>query len=216
MKKFLLCLGICLCMFLSFFEVGNVFAQTSSYFVRAKFANAYSEPVFDSQFQVTTLFQNTQIDLEFEQNSNTPKKYENSGFIFVKILNFEDFEELYVLSDLILKKEETLEEFPNFNGKTNQKSLVYFSENGKMTESEIFLQEGKEIFMYEGYDGKSQFTAIAFVLENSVQYGYIKTDCIAPNGVNPIIITCIVVILAVLGIIFSWLFMKNKKKKIKK
>ena len=67
-----------------------------------------------------------------------------------------------------------------------------------------------------GHREKKEYNAIAFVHENEVLYGYLKTDTISPDGINPAIITCIVIIIALLGIIFAWLFMKNKKVKLKK
>lgn len=203
---------ICLFAFVFMFFLPTQFAYAdvnNQYVITANSATVFAEPDFSSE-KLATLSNKTEILIEM--NENSPKKYENDGFVFFKIISsFEGF----VFSDLVTPKNDVLVAIPNFNAKTNSTCKVFFQENNKFVESKIILQKGTEIFLYQGFESKKDFTAIAFVKDNHVLYGFLQTKNINPNGINPLIITCVCLILAILGIIFAWLFMKSKKTKIK-
>lgn len=122
----------------------------------------------------------------------------------------------YIIADLLTEKQEEIMAIPNFNAKTNKDCHVFSQKNDKFEESETTLSRGQEIFLYEGFDAKKDFNAISYVLDGKVFYGFLKTDDISPNGINPVIITCTILIVAVLSIIFAWLFMKGKHVRLKK
>lgn len=207
MKKFCILLFV-LFAFLSISDPEIVYAETdlNSYVVVANSAIVYQNANFSSQ-KIKTLQQKTEIKLELENSS--PKKYQNDDFVFFKIVD-----DGFILSSLVAKKTDTINATPVFNGKTNTECFVFSMQNEKLEGTNIILFKNQEIFMYEGYNSKSEYTAISFVYDNEVMYGYIKTENIAPNGINPVIISVFSLVVAILGVILSWIFIKGKKTKI--
>ncbi len=199
--------GVFFAFFASFSTNIIVFAEDDSsvYVVTANSAVVYEQPDFSSE-KLSVLTHGDEVSLEMEEGS--PKEYVYGEYIFFHCENG------YIFSDLLTPKTSQIISIPNFNGKTNSNCYVYFSEDLQLVESDILLEKGQQIFLYEGYDSKTEYTAIAFLQDNDIMYGYIKTEYVNPNGVNPLLITCAVIILAVLGIIFAWLFMKRKKIKL--
>lgn len=202
-----------------FVNINFANAETTSqtYVVTANHATLFEEADFAST-QLLQLNNGEQVEVEFTDNS--PTEYANGEYIFYKIVNFQSLTG-YIYADLLTPNGEVITAIPEFNGKTNAKCTVYFLENNSLIESEITLEKGTRIFLYEGFNNtfkydNEEYNAIAFVNENKVVYGYIQKDFVDPDGINPIIITCVIIIIALLGIIFAWLFIKNKKVKIKK
>lgn len=190
--------------------------QTKNYIVTANKANLYQEANFSSTI-LTTLNHKTIIKVIFENNN--PKQTTKDNFVFYNV-KFEEFEG-FMFADLITAEQNFLTAIPNFNAQTNSDAKVYFLQDNEIRESNITLKTGERIFLYEGFDNKKEYNAIAFVVTNQdgtrdVMYGYLKSRDISPDGINPLLITCVVLILALLGIIFAWMFMKNKKIKFRK
>ncbi len=190
-----------------------VYAQEnqSVYVVTANYASVFKNADITSN-KLGQVNHNEEVYIEME--NDLPKEYMSDDFVFYKIT----YNQLdgYVLADLLTPKNNVITAIPSFNAQTNSACKVYFKQDNEMVESDISLDKGERIFLYEGFNGKEEYNAISFVYENQVLYGYLKSENIAPDGINPIIITCIIIIIALLGIIFAWLFMKNKKVKIKK
>lgn len=200
---FLYCLPI-------FYAGQTAFAEENPvYVVAANKASIFEEPDFASE-KITSLSHGMEVELTLENGA--PVEFENDGFVFFKVNSLEG----YIFSDLVVLKRDVITSIPNFNGQANNTCVVYLLEDNKLVESEIVLQKGQRFYLYEGFNNHSEYTKIAFLYENSIIYGQIKTGFVKPDGINPVIITCIILILAVLGIIFAWLFMKNKKVKLKK
>lgn len=213
MKKIMLILSIFLC-FLSLTTTRITYAEdeSSKYVVVANSAVIYQSPDFSSE-KLSTLKHNQSIEILFENNS--PKTFFSDNYSFFKVIKYDEIEG-YVLADLVVPENDVITSIPNFNAKLNNSCKVYFNENSVISESEITLNKNHQIFLYEGFNEKEKYTAVAFVYDNQVLYGYIETKWIDPDGINPLIITCIIVILAILGIVFAWVFIKNKKVKLKK
>ena len=213
MKKLLLFLSIFLCFF-PFLSTNFTQAESSNgiYVVVSNSAVVYEEPNLSSE-KLKTLKHNQEISLLLFEDS--PQTFLSYNYTFFKVLGYEDIDG-YILADLVVPKTEMLTAIPNFSAKLNRACKVYFLEDTVLTESEITLNKNQQIFLYEGFKNKEEFNAVAFVYDNQVLYGYIETKWISPNGVNPLIITCITVIIAALGIVFAWVFIKTKKVKIKK
>lgn len=211
MRKILIAFAFVFC-FSSFFNLNFASATDANceFVVTANSATLWSEANFSSQ-KVDELSHKDIIIVQMTENEPTEYLFEN--FVFFKA-NFED-KSGFVLSDLVTKKVENIESVPNFNAKTNTECKVFLKNDTTFVESDIVLEKHCQIFLYEGFDSKSEFTAISYVKDNSVFYGYLKTKNISPNGINPIIITCISLILAIVGIVFALVFMKNKKVKLK-
>lgn len=188
-------------------EIATAENASPVYVVNANTAKVYQSPDFSSEV-LQTLSYGTQISLEIAEN--LPVTYIYEGFSFYKVL--EDFEG-YIFADLVSLQTQTITSIPNYNGRTNNECSVFFLNENEMQESDITLTKNQRIFIYKAFDSKAEYTAVAFEHENAVVYGYVLTKYVAPDGINPIIITCVVIILAILGIIFAWLFMKNSKVK---
>lgn len=210
MKKFFIFLSICLCI-LTVCDLNFAAADFSAkYFVTANSATIFEAPNISSQ-KLKTLSHKDEIWVETSDNQAVEYTYEYA-FFKVTHQNIEG----YVLADLIVPKSKTISSIPNFNAKTNERCTVYLKADNEFVESNIALEKHEKIFLYEGFDKKKDYTAISYLKDNEIFYGYLKTENIAPNGINPIVITCISLIVAVVGIVFAWVFMKKKKVKIKK
>ena len=187
------------------------YAQTESktYIVTANQAKVYSSPDLIGSDVISTLKHKDEIQIECEDGRAV--EYGEGDFVFYLVTSLE--QNGYILTDMVVSQNKFLTSIPNFNAQTNASATVFFLEDGEYIESEITLSKHQRFFLYEGFDSKSDFNAVAFVYENEVLYGYLETDKIDPDGVSPVIISVICLILAVLGIIFALLFMKKKGKK---
>ena len=209
--------AVFLAFFASFLPNSKAFADelNNTYVVTANSAVVFEQANFSSK-KLTTLKNKTEILLTM--NGQKPQKFENGGWIFYKTeTTFQtEGEQIagFILAELVTPKQAVIVSIPHFNAKTNMKCNVFFRENENFVKQEnLVLEKGTQVFLYEGFESKSNFTAICFVKDNQVLYGFLETKNINPNGINPIVITCTCLILALLGIIFAWLFMKNKKAK---
>lgn len=210
MKKYLLVLLLCFallpCLSINFASA----SENINYVVVANSATLFESADFSSE-KIATL--SLKDEVEIEMLENTPVEHLCDGFVFYSA-KFED-KTGYILSDMVAPKNECITTIPNFNAKTNASCTVYFKNDVDFVESDIILEKHQQIFLYEGFDDDTEWTAISFLKDNSVVYGYLKTENVAPNGINPIFIVCISVILAAVGIVFAWVFIKNKKVKLK-
>lgn len=182
---------------------------SATYLICANAANVYQTNDLTSTI-LYTLSHKDKIEIELD--GTEAKNYTYDNYFFYKITT--PTKEGYILADFVVKTAETLQEIPNFNAKTNGQCTVYNEVEGEYVETSISLEKGHKLFLYEGYKSKAPYTAISFVFENQVLYGYVKTDSVAPYGINPAIITCAGLILAILGIMFTFLFIKGRKKKM--
>lgn len=210
MKKIFAFVAIFLC-FMPFLRVNTTFAETdtATFVVTANSANVYESSSLASNV-LYALSHKDEVQIEIE--SDIPKTYEIDGYVFYKVIK--NAEEGFILSDFVVKKTSFLQQIPNFNAKTNDKCTVYSLQDGNYTQTDITLKNKQKIYLYEGYKSKKEYTAICFVYNNEVMYGYIKTEFVNPNGINPIIITVICLVVAILGIAFTFVFIRGKKKKM--
>lgn len=216
MKKLwiLLIFAICFTFVPTHFALAEDAAPT--FVVTAKSACAYLEADITSS-KISTFSNKDKVSLQLEEGM--PKEYGES-FVFYRLatpIKSDGQQYFYILAELVTKESDTLVQFPNFNGKTNAAADVYFKEDDLFVKDEngLVLEKGQEIFLYEGYDAKSTYTAIAFINDGKVEYGYVLTSAVSPNGINPLIITAASIILALVGIALAWVFIKRKKVKLK-
>ena len=211
MKRFLIVLCLALCLFVSPTFIANADVGTKSFVVSANSAIIFENADLSST-KLETLSYGTFVDVETEDGN--AKIFENGAYKFYHVTHNEV--DGYVIMDLVVENTQTISAIPNFNGKTNAACIVYRLDGENYIETGIMLTKKQQIFLYEGYNSKKEFATVAFVYENEVKFGYIKMSAVDPNGINPIIITCICLIGAILGIVFAWLFVKGKKKTKKK
>lgn len=178
------------------------------YMVTANKASVFASADLTSE-KLFTLNHKDEIQIELE--NGVPKTYGEGGFVFYHIENSDKAG--YILSELVVQKRDFLVTIPNFNAKTNGRASIYFLEDGKYVESEITLPKHQRIFLYEGFNRKKEYNAVAFVYENEVLYGYLKVGTIDPDGVNPVIITVACFAIAAIGIILALVFIKKRKTK---
>lgn len=220
MKKFLLFL-LCLCFCVGFIQAETISAEevSSTYMVTANSANIFAEPNLSST-KIAVLKHKDIVMINLQNGS--PEKTEWQGLSFYKLsliennIQSQDYEYGFILCDLVINKGDEILSIPNYNAKTNSLCNVFFKENEVYVKSEITLAKSTEIFLYEGYKSKAKYTAVAFYHENEILYGFLETEYIDPKGINPVLITCAVLIVAVLGVIFAWIFMTRKKVKLRK
>lgn len=223
LKKISMFLLIFCGFFVFFSPISVAFAEESEvsgeYVVTANSAVLFSQPDLTSE-KLATLSHKDEILLEV--SGGEVAVYSGTyGYNFYKLQeqysnSQGELVDAFILCDLVTPKTEIVVSIPNFNAQTNAKCEIYLKENTEYVASGTTLDKGTRIFLYEGYDSSNEYTAISYVLDGDVLYGYLKTENIAPDGINPVIITCLIVILALLGIIFAWLFMTRKKVKLKK
>ena len=178
------------------------------YVVAANKASVFASADLTSE-KLFTLNHKDEIKVQLENGS--PKTYGEDKFVFYHIETSD--KDGFILSDLVVPKNDFLVTIPNFNAKTNGKASIYFLEDGKYVESDISLPKHQRIFLYEGFNRKKEYNAVAFVYENEVLYGYLKVGTIDPDGVNPVIITVACFAIAAIGIILALVFIKKKKTK---
>lgn len=199
---------------ISFFATpAKVFAQdTPKYKINANYASVFSDCDLNSEI-VATLKLDDKIELELD--SNVAKEYDGGSFKFYKIVAPEQCIG-FVLCELVCLETDTISNIPTFNAKTNKECFVFEKTETSFIQKEISLAKNTEIFLYEGFDKDSEFTAICYIHNNEVHYDYLKTDDINPNGINPLIIICLTLILALISLLTALFFMKRRKIKLKK
>jgi hypothetical protein len=209
MKKVFFALLLSVLCLLPYAATNFCFAEENErgYVVTANQASVFAEASLTSE-KIATLEHKDEIEIEFENGS--AKIFDGDGYSFYLTTNLE--QNGYVLVDLVVPKKTLLVTIPSFNAQTNDAAKVYFLSDEQYVESEITLQKSQRIFLYQGYDSKKDFIAVAFVYENEVVYGYLEKSVISPDGINPTILTVTILIIALLGIIFALVFMKKKKK----
>ncbi len=218
MKKkfvFFVFLALFCCFSISFNIFNNNFSYANAvenieeqiYIVTSNKAYIYKQASLTSQ-KIASLKHKEEVILDSIENEIVIVTDEN-GFLFAHS-NLG-----YLLLNQLIRKNNNVTSVPNFNAKTNSACKVFFKDVNSLYDSGINLEKGYKLFLYEGYNRKNEFTNIAFLHDNEVEYGIIETKFIEPNGINPLIIECAIIILAILGIVFAFLFMKNKKIKLK-
>ena len=135
---------------------------------------------------------------------------EDQGFIKIEYINEESYQG-FVYARYVTYNELTQEVYPVFNASVIENDVIVYNLDESPTNK--ILSKGKELYLYEGYIKKTEFTCVCFVDEDgSLFYGKIKTKQLAPYGINAGVITGIVVAVSCVTIILLLIFMKKTKK----
>lgn len=103
-----------------------------------------------------------------------------------------------------------IKEYPVFNASVAVENTIIYDLDKQPTE--YTATKGQGLYLYNGFNDKETYTAVAVVLsDESVYYGYVLTKDIKTKGINAGLITGFVVIISCLTIIFLLLFMKKRK-----
>ena len=101
--------------------------------------------------------------------------------------------------------------YPVFNGETRRESVLYDIDKQPTSYT---LQSGQEVYIYSGFEDDQEYTAVQVVLEDGSLYnGYIKTSDLAPDGISPLLIAGIAIIVAAVTVILSLVLIKKVKKR---
>jgi hypothetical protein len=119
----------------------------------------------------------------------------------------------YVYKECLAVLEDEQELILTYNAKTGVKTQV-FDLNDTSKEIAV-LDENTEVYLYEGYNRKTEFTAVKFSYEGKIMLGYIPTINISPYGISNVLIVSITAIIACVGVIFILLGISKKKTKKK-
>lgn len=190
------------------------------YICTANFCYLYEEPAFTSQKVMNENGEPLQVlhkeEIILELTNNSPTEYDDEyGMIFYKVESCagEQLPSAYIFSDFVAVGGNEIETYPAYNASINADTKLYLLNGEVMEESEIEIEKGERVYLYEGYNKDLDYIPIAYQRGNSLQYGYVLKDVVAPDGVNPYIIYAVTIAIACIGIIMALLFMKNKKKK---
>lgn len=97
-----------------------------------------------------------------------------------------------------------------YNGKIINRTNV-FKLNSLESLDDIVLDINHEIFLYEGFDSKKDYTNIKFSYNGQVYVGRILTKDLSPYGINKALIISLSVISALVGAILILLGINKKK-----
>lgn len=190
-----------------------------------------SAKVYTTSKTLAKVFHKDIVKVECEDDA--PVVYGNKNAQFYKLTDTTYYDsaeedaqvcEAYIYAGAVTQKASYVQITPSFNAEINSEDVVFYQKNGDGEETTLddgtkafatgTLSFGTRIYLYQGYDFSRSFTAIAAVVDGDLQYGYVKTEAIQPDGINPMIIYAITIALGCIGIITALLFMKNKKKKV--
>jgi hypothetical protein len=178
-------------------SVGSVMSVVTNY------AYIYKEATFQSEKYDFKIMINEEVILidDTLQNDFYNIMYKNDditceGYIYKECLAVLENEQKLILT---------------YNAKTGVKTAVYSLSDPTQKIAEI--NEGTELYLYEGYHRKSDLTAVKFSYNGEIILGYIKTIDITPYGVSNVLIISVSAIVASVGVIFLLLGISKKKTK---
>ncbi|MBO5394294.1 MAG: SH3 domain-containing protein [Clostridia bacterium] len=179
-------------------------------FVIASRCNLYQEAKFDSD-KVTVLDEEEQpVLITLKLNDTVTVNDTQDDFAFVTT---EKGAQGWVYK-FYLSQNTSPDIYPVFNGSVRKDTVIY--DIDKNSTGELALA-GSRVYLYEGYDKKSEYTAVQIALADSSLFtGYISTADIEPDGVSKMLIVAITIIAAAATIILSLVFIKKKRKKKEK
>lgn len=103
--------------------------------------------------------------------------------------------------------------YPVFNGTITNDTVIYDTDKQS---TGILATKGSRIYLYQGFDKSSEYTAVQIALEDSSLFtGFIPTADIEPDGISKMLIVAITVIAAAVTIVLSLVFIRKKQKKKK-
>ena len=182
-----------------------VYADANTVTVVADYCYVYETAAFDSPL----LQDEKPVKFTHGQKLSVLEDKPSLDFIKVEVEGAESGG--YVYRYYVTYSDVTQEIYPVFNGKIVNDNVKLYDLDKK--ETSLVAKKGQKVYLYNGYNGKEEFNAIAIKLDDgSLFYGYVKTADVEPYGVNAGLITGIVVIASCLTIIFLLLFMKKKKR----
>lgn len=200
MRK-LFCLFISLLFCLCIFPLHNdySFAQTKQIIINTSYSYLYKSPDFSEHY-------------DFKINNQeilTCTDYQNN-FYLVSYTFDEVTYTGYIPSEFASPYIEQQDVLLVYNGKIINSTQVYSASDASLMEG-IKLDPNHQVYIYEGFDSKKEFTKIKFSYNNQIVTGMVKTVDVKPNGINKAVIISLSIISALVGIILIMLGLSKKK-----
>ena len=203
MKKFIIFIFFifsCLCFTVPSFQASAYQLETGNAFVISSKCFVYKEPSFASE-KITVdgqdffLTHGQEVEIMAIQNDFAQIKIESiEGYVYKFYLTQSSAQSVY----------------PVFNASLRKDATIYDLDKNP---TEYTVKRGSRVYLYNGFKDKEKYTAVQVVLEDGSLYnGYILTSCIKPDGISPLLIVGISIIIASVTIILSLIFIKKKRK----
>lgn len=192
--KLLLSILMMFCSVSANYQIGTSLSIITNY------AYMYKEASFTSAREDFTIEHGEKVQLITDVQEN--------GFFYVSY-TFENIEyKGYVYKECLANVENEQEVVLTYNAKTSAKTDVY-----SMDKSQVLctVSEGKELYLYEGFDNKNEYTAVKFSYNGEIVLGYIKTIDVSPYGISGTLIVAITAIVACVGVMMILLGISKKK-----
>lgn len=178
-------------------------ASTSSeFFLLTDNAYVYAEASYASE-QLAEIKYGDKLTLESQEKTN--------GFYYISFVKDETAIFGYVNADLVGEKAEAQDVILSYNAKIATDTIVYNISN----DSELCtIKKGTQVLLFEGYSNKKDYLPVKFVADGKVIIGKVKTEDVAPYGVNSALIISVTAIMALVSVAMI-LFGITKKKRHK-
>ena len=155
-------------------------------------------------------------DFKITNQTKIPLSEEKENSYYV-VYTFEEAEYPgYIKKEFASKYTPDQQKILVYNGRVNVDNTKIYDLATSEEIPGVLLKRGKEIYIYDAFDVKSDFTKIQVEYDGTIYTGEVQTKNISPNGINKTAITALIIIVTTVSIIFIfWGFRARKKKKRK-
>ena len=204
MKKLVLGFLLMLCLIFPF-QNGNDFvaADTENIIINTSYTYLYKTEDLIDHYDFKILNQ-TKLPLVEERESSYYVSYQNEELSYNG----------YIRKEFASKYVQDQQKILVYNGRIRIDDTKLYDITTSNEISDISLKKGKEVYIYNAFDAKSEFTEIQVEYNGTIYTGKVLTKNVTPNGINGAAITAIIIIVTTVSIIFIfWGFRRKKKKK---
>jgi len=178
----------------------KLFAQTDKVIVNSSYSYLYKTESLDEHYDFKIPANEVLNCLEETQNYYKVE-YTYQESLFTGYIPYE------IASPFTNSKEEILV----YNGKITKNTYAYdITTNEKL--NDIVLNQGHEIYIFEGFNSKEEYTKIKFSYDNQVYTAKVLTKDVSPNGINKGVIIALSIISALVAVVLILLGLKKTKK----
>lgn len=196
--------------------LGLIFASMASYPIGTKlpvvsnYAYMYEDANFDSAKYNFKIYKGETITLLDDELTNN---------FYYASFKYEDVTyNGYVYKDNIAELTDDQELIFSYNAKVAKDTQIFTITDSSVPllsgGEEVILKESTAVYIYSGYNRKSEFTAIKFSYNGKIEVGYVRTTDITPYGVSPALIVALTAIIASVGVILILLGISKKRVRI--
>lgn len=201
MKKIFLVLLLILTVFMSStFCEDVVFAENDKVIINSSYTYLYKTSELSEHYDFKILANEI---LDYQEETTT---YYKVSYTFEET-NYVGYIPYEIASVYTPPKEEILV----YNGKVIKDTFAYdITTNEKL--EDLVLSKGQQIYIYEGFNSKEEYTKIKFTYGNQVYTAKILTKDVSPNGINKGVVISLSIISALVAVVLILLGLKKTKK----